>query len=93
LQEFASLKQKPLNKKEKRNILVHLLEEAEQKKKEWKDNRWKYVRDGKTIVILDVWSKISKWVASVISIVDCAVQYDPAHAALPWAGIRLVLQV
>jgi hypothetical protein len=24
---------------------------------------------------------------------DVAVQYDPAHAALPWAGIRFLLQV
>jgi hypothetical protein len=87
------LKQQALNKQEKRNILVHLLEKAEQKKQEWKANRWSYERNGKKVVILDVWAKVTKWINSVISIVDVAVQYDPAHAALPWAGIRLVLQV
>lgn len=24
---------------------------------------------------------------------DVAVQYDPSHAALPWVGVRMVLQV
>ena len=28
------------------------------------------------------------WIAKFTEVVDIAVQYDPVHAALPWAGIR-----
>ena len=37
--------------------------------------------------------KIIRWVDTFKQIGDVAVQYDPAHAALPWAGIRFLLQV
>lgn len=93
LQELVPSNQQNLDKGEKRKILIHLLDKVEQKKQEWKVNRWRYERNGRNVVIIDVWSKITTWITSVIAIIDVAVQYDPAHAALPWAGIRLVLQV
>jgi hypothetical protein len=34
-----------------------------------------------------------KWVSKFKAVGDMAVQYDPAHAALPWAGVRVLLQV
>ena len=34
-------------------------------------------------------SSIEKYV----SVIDVAVQYDPVHSALPWAGIRFFLQL
>jgi hypothetical protein len=37
--------------------------------------------------------KIITWIDKFIRIGDCAVQYDPIHAALPWAGVRALLQV
>ena len=37
--------------------------------------------------------KILEWVEKFKQIGDIAVQYDPVHAALPWAGIRFLLQV
>lgn len=33
------------------------------------------------------------WVEKFISIGDVVVSFDPTHAALPWAGVRLLLQV
>ena len=38
-------------------------------------------------------TKILKWVHRVRGIGDIIVQFDPVHAALPWAGFRLLLQV
>ena len=36
---------------------------------------------------------IAVWIRRFIAVGDVAVQYDPGHAALPWAAFRLVLQV
>lgn len=55
--------------------------------------RWKYTRsNGQKVVLWDVLDKIMKWVNKFKSVGDIAVQYDPGHAALPWAAIRLILQ-
>ena len=55
--------------------------------------RWKYTRsNGQKVVLWDVLDKIMNWVNKFKSVGDIAVQYDPGHAALPWAAIRLILQ-
>lgn len=37
--------------------------------------------------------KLVGWVEKFISIGDVIVSFDPVHAALPWAGLRFLLQV
>ena len=57
--------------------------------------RWRFRRpdNGEVIILRDLLGKIVSWVNLFKQIGDNAVQYDPQHAALPWAGIRFVLQV
>ena len=58
--------------------------------------RWRFKRpglDGETIVLRDIFQKIAVWVNMFKQIGDTVVQYDPGHAALPWAGLRFILQV
>lgn len=50
-------------------------------------------KNGEVIIVRDVFEKIVKYVQKFREIGDVAVQYDPAHASLPWAGVRLLLQV
>lgn len=38
-------------------------------------------------------NKIVSWAQKFIEVGDVAVNYDPGHAALPWAAVRLLLQV
>jgi hypothetical protein len=58
------------------------------------DKRWKYVNGrGQTVIVRDLFEKISHYVRKFTDVVDVAVQYDPAHAALPWAAVRFFLQV
>ena len=45
------------------------------------------------IVLQVVGMKILRWVDKFKQIGDTIVQYDPVHAALPWAGFRFLLQV
>lgn len=42
---------------------------------------------------MDLFGKIVKLVDLFQQVGDPAVQYDPVHAALPWAGVRCLLQV
>lgn len=57
--------------------------------------RWRFHRpgDGQTVILRDLFSKIAVWIDRFKEIGDIAIQYDPVHAALPWAGIRFLLQV
>ena len=34
-----------------------------------------------------------RWVRKFVEVGDVVAQYDPGHAALPWALVRFVLQV
>ena len=45
------------------------------------------------VVIKEKLDKIAVWVRRFIAVGDAAVQYDPGHAAIPWAVFRLVRQV
>lgn len=75
-------------------VLDQLRCAAEEKKNLCLAKRWKYSKkNGETIILRDVIDKIITWIDKFIRIGDCAVQYDPIHAALPWAGVRLLLQV
>lgn len=45
------------------------------------------------MIVRDVLGKMVKWIDHFKKISDIAIQYDPVHAALPWAGVRFLLQV
>lgn len=48
---------------------------------------------GKKVIVRDVLSKIAHWIEMFKSVGDQVISYDPGHAALPWAGIRFLLQI
>ncbi|KAK2774275.1 hypothetical protein FQN52_004300 [Onygenales sp. PD_12] len=74
------------------NVLNAVLDEAERKKKLCLQKRWKIRLHGQTIILRDVFDKIIVWVNEYKSIGDVAMQYDAHIAALPWAGVRFLLQ-
>ena len=45
------------------------------------------------MIIRDVLEKIAKWIDSFKAVGDAAVQFDASNASLPWAAVRLLLQV
>ena len=55
--------------------------------------RWQVKLGPKELDFRPVLDNIVSWAKKFIAIGDIAVQYDPAHAALPWAALRFVLQV
>ncbi|KAI9655980.1 MAG: hypothetical protein M1821_005041 [Bathelium mastoideum] len=71
-----------------------LLTLVQDKKQICLKKRWKFKRsNGEEIVLRDVLEKIAFWLEKFKAIGDIVVQYDPAHSALPWAGVRFILQV
>ena len=78
----------------KLDYLAEVLELANKSKATCIQKRIKYTRrSGETVIIRDLFEKIIRWVDTFKGVVDVAIQFDPLHAALPWAGIRFVLQV
>ena len=75
------------------DILQHLRTAAEKKRNDCEDRRWKFEVNGRQIILRDVAEKIIAWVDRFKQIGDIAVGFDPVHAALPWAGVRFLLEV
>ncbi len=73
--------------------LDHLCKVAKRKEKECAEKRWRFELHGRKIIMRDVVHKVVKWLDLFKQVGDVAVQYDPGHAALPWAGVRFFLEV
>ncbi|KAF8422189.1 hypothetical protein EV426DRAFT_535554, partial [Tirmania nivea] len=58
-----------------------------------KGKEWKIKFLGDDIVLRHVGLKILDWVNRFKEIGDIIVQFDPGHAALPWAGFRFLLKI
>jgi len=72
----------------------HVLESAKLLQEKRRSKMWKYKNEkGEEIILHDVFAKIVAWVEKFKEVGDTIMQYDPGHAALPWAGVRFVLQV
>ena len=102
--DLWALAEAQLNDEDRRNInfsrpdklelLADLHALTEKSKQECIKKRWKYTRkSGETVILRDVFDKIIRWIDIFKQVGDTVVQYDPVHTALPWAGIRFVLQV
>lgn len=82
------------DEKDKLGRLTDLQRITEDAKAKSIEHRWRFRRrGGETVVLRDLFSKIVTWIDRFREVGDIAVQYDPAHAALPWAGVRFLLQV
>ncbi|KAH0149993.1 hypothetical protein KCU67_g10844, partial [Aureobasidium melanogenum] len=77
-----------------RDVVAAALEAAKEKHQLCLKKQWKIKEpNGDTIVVRDVVEKVVKWITKFKEIGDIAVQYDPVHASLPWAGVRFLLQL
>lgn len=70
-----------------------LLLQVQNKRIICEEKRWVFSIGSKTIMLRNVVDKIISSFNKFKEVGDIMVQYDPAHAALPWAGVRLLLQV
>ncbi|CAG9938653.1 unnamed protein product [Clonostachys rosea f. rosea IK726] len=76
------------------DTLGELLSVTEKAKKRLTDRAWSFKRSsGEKVIVRDVLGKVAKWVNLVKQVGDFAVQFDPGHAGVAWAGIRFMLTV
>ncbi|KAK4178043.1 hypothetical protein QBC36DRAFT_112384 [Triangularia setosa] len=79
---------------EKQEIVSELLKQTNIAIQYRKDKTWTFQRkSGETVIVRDVLGKVVKWIDRFKQIGDIATQYDPGHAALPWAGVRFLLEI
>lgn len=83
----------PIKAEPRLEILRHLRNAAVEKQTECEDQRWKFDFNGRQLNLRDVAEKIIVWIDKFKEIGDIAVNFDPVHASLPWAGIRFLLEV
>ena len=75
-------------------VLADVLKIVTGKQEACDRKRWKYKKNnGEEVIIRDILAKITRHISHFRDMGDKLVQYDPQHAALPWAAIRLILQV
>ncbi|KAI0532789.1 ankyrin repeat and SOCS box protein 7 [Xylaria digitata] len=72
-----------------------LIRTIEKAKQECEQRQWTLFTNkfGEDVKIQNLLVKIVSWVNKFKEVGDAAVQYDPVHAALPWAVIRFFLQM
>jgi len=58
-----------------------------------RERAWKTQLRGQEIVLANIGMKILHWIDKFKQVGDIVVQYDPGHAALPWAAFWFLLQV
>ena len=77
---------------DRRDYLERVLETTKESRDVCYEKGLKFKFGEKTFIVRDLADKILSWVEKFKQIGDIAMQYDPVHAALPWAGVRLLLQ-
>jgi hypothetical protein len=75
------------------SVLHDALMAAREKKKICESKRWTFSFRGCIVRLQDEADKIISWLNRFKQMGNIAVNADPIHAGLPWAGIRLLLEV
>ncbi|KAI9674644.1 MAG: hypothetical protein M1822_009048 [Bathelium mastoideum] len=57
------------------------------------NNRWTWTCRGRMLCLRDEADKVTAFLDRFKSVGDIAANIDPVHVGLPWAGIRLILEV
>ena len=75
------------------SALQQALDAAKVKQTTCQNKRWTLTFGGHTITLREEADKIVRWLDRFKKVGDVAVNVDPIHAGLPWAGIRFLLEV
>lgn len=57
------------------------------------DKRWTYTIAGRNVILREVADKVVRWLDRFKPVGDIIANVDPVHVGLPWAGVRLLLEV
>ncbi|RDW57470.1 hypothetical protein BP6252_13808 [Coleophoma cylindrospora] len=65
---------------------------VKEKQEDCEKKSYKFHVCGRDLILRDVAGKVIVWLNKFKEVGDIAVNFDPIHAALPWAGVRFLLQ-
>lgn len=82
-----------LQNKTELEALREFTQNVEEKKKEWEDDRWYYIRGGEKVFLRDHMDTVLANLNRYASIGDIAIGSNPSIAGLAWSGFRFLLQV
>ncbi|KAF3934023.1 hypothetical protein ABW19_dt0201138 [Dactylella cylindrospora] len=82
-----------LDKYNSDKLVDEVLQDTETAKETAKQKAWKIKWGDNSIIVRDLAEKALAWIKKFKEVGDVAVQYDPGHASLPWAGVRFLLQM
>nr|POF18023.1 high-affinity glucose transporter [Quercus suber] len=71
----------------------HAYGAALRQKQACEDKSWQWNVRGRTVVLRDEADKVLRWLDRFKSVGDLVANVDPVHIGLPWAGIRILLEV
>ena len=83
----------PLTSRDIDSAVEQALAAAEGKQGQCLEKRWRVTFGGREFVLKEEADKVIRWLHRVKDVGDVIVNVDPVHAGLPWAGIRLLLEV
>ncbi|KAF8461598.1 hypothetical protein BDZ91DRAFT_850969 [Kalaharituber pfeilii] len=75
------------------NINGHIiLQQVRNRREELIQQSAEIVLGASAFKLRDVFDNVISWLQRFVAVGDCLMQYDPIHAAIPWAVIRFILQ-
>jgi hypothetical protein len=74
-------------------MLQNLCAIAEERRDHCENRGWKFELNGRQIILRDLAQKVVVWINQFMQVGDVVANADPIHVGLPWAGVRLLLQV
>lgn len=88
----AWIKSQALQALSDRERVTDIIDRLKEKRQQCEEAGWDKIKVfGRVVSLRDITSSTIAWLHKFKEIGDLAVQYDPAHAALPWAAARFVL--
>ena len=92
--ERAVLKQNTSHSAKDIRVAVQAaLDAVTRKQKEFKAKQWSFTFRGQTVVLRNEADKIARWLDRFKAAGDIVANVDPVHVGLPWAGVRMLLEV
>ena len=73
--------------------LKQALAAAKEKQQYCTEKRWTFTFRGRTVIVKEEADKVVGWLNRFTAVGDVVANVDPVHMGLPWAGIRLLLEV
>jgi hypothetical protein len=73
--------------------LEQALAAAKEKQRRCLEKRWRFTFAGREFILKEEADKVVSWLNRFKDVGNVAASADPVHAGLPWAGIRLLLEV